>query len=155
MGKRASRMRLRGWFDIVCRVVLAGVFICAGIGKILKPGEFADAVAAFKILPIALVNIFAIVLPWVELLSGLALLHRASSRHGALMMIGLNLMFMVAVASAMTRGLDIECGCFTLSHAHSKVGWGLLARDGGLLLLCLPIMLCRYHSSAYKSKGTP
>jgi uncharacterized membrane protein YphA (DoxX/SURF4 family) len=131
---------------LFCRLALAVVFIYAAIGKITHPGEFAEAVAAFKLLPIVLVNVFAIILPWIELASGLALLHRVSARHGALLIAGLNLIFMIAAASALARGLDIRCGCFTLSHAHTKLGWSLIARDAAFLALCLPILL--HHTRA-------
>jgi uncharacterized membrane protein YphA (DoxX/SURF4 family) len=120
--------------------VLGAVFICSGIGKILKPAEFADAVAAFRILPTCMVNAFAITLPWIELTAGLAAISGIWRQSGGLLMMGLNIVFIIAATSAMVRGLDIECGCFTLSHVHSKVGWELLVRDAGLLVLCAPLI---------------
>jgi uncharacterized membrane protein YphA (DoxX/SURF4 family) len=125
----------------ICRILLAAVFIWAGIGKILRPAEFSDAVAAFRILPITSTNIVAIILPWVELLTGLSLLFGVMRRSGALLCVILNLIFIAAIISAMARGLDIECGCFTLSRAHDRVGWSLMARDIALVVLCLPVLL--------------
>jgi hypothetical protein len=40
----------------------------------------------------------------------------------------------------MVRGLDVECGCFTV--ARSTVGWGLIARD--LVFLALALICYRY-----------
>ncbi|MBI2842494.1 MAG: DoxX family membrane protein [Armatimonadetes bacterium] len=125
---------------VVCRVVVAGVFIYAAVGKIQDPAEFADAVMGFRILPLQFVNIFAIILPWVELIGGVCLLSGVLVTSSALLLVALNVMFMFAVGSAMARGLDIECGCFTLSQAHAKVGWSLLARDVAIILLCLPLL---------------
>jgi uncharacterized membrane protein YphA (DoxX/SURF4 family) len=142
--ERALRsMRVSRWLIICCRVILSAVFIYAAIGKIIHPKEFADSVAAFRILPIVAVNIFAIVLPWVELLAGLFLLSGLLVRSSALLLIVLNVAFMVAVGSAIARGLDIECGCFTLSKAHDKVGWAIIARDIIFLMLCITIVVAR------------
>lgn len=127
-------------FGLVCRLVLAAVFVYAAIGKISDPTRFSDAIAGFRILPLWTVNTLAIVLPWLELLTGLSLIPGSTFRSGALLLIVLNVMFIGAVGSAMARGLDIECGCFTLSHVHSKVGWGLVGRDVLLLGLILPLV---------------
>lgn len=126
---------------IVCRLLLAAIFIYAAVGKVANPEEFAESVAGFRILPISTVNLFAIVLPWVELVCGLSLITGLFIRSGAVLLAGLNIVFIAAAASAMARGLSIECGCFTLSHTHDTVGWSLIARDMGFLLLCLLVVL--------------
>lgn len=128
------------WTRIVCRLVLASVFIYAAIGKILDPGGFADDVAAYRILPLSLVKTFAVILAWVELAGGLVVLSGIVVRYGALLLLGLNAMFIAAVASAMARGLHIECGCFNVCNTDSTVGLWLIMRDAGLVLLCLPLI---------------
>ena len=128
---------------IVCRLALAAIFIYAAVGKVLKPSDFADSVAGFRILPIPTVNLFAMVMPWVEVVCGLSLITGVFVRSGGILLAGLNIVFIAAAASAMARGLSIECGCFTLSHAGDTVGWTLIARDVGFLFLCLPIVFHR------------
>ena len=145
-------------FIIICRLILAGVFIYAAIGKILDPEHFAELVNGYRILPIPVVNLAAIILPWMELLCGLSLLSGILVRSSGLLLAGVNAIFFVAVASAMARGLDIECGCFTLSKAHSKVGWIHLVLDLVLIALCLPIIFApkrnKKSPSPYKSALT-
>ena len=51
----------------------------------------------------------------------------------------LNVMFIFATASAMARGLDIECGCATLAST-AKVGWELICRDSILLIASLLVL---------------
>ena len=119
----------------------------------MNPQEFADTVAAFKVLPVTTVNLFAIVLPWIELICGISLFIDQFEVSAAMLISAMNLIFMAAAASAMARGLSIECGCFTLSSAHSKVGWMLLARDAVLILLCIPLIL-RQNRSATGHKQT-
>jgi len=143
-------------FGLICRFVLAAVFIYAAVEKISDPARFSDAVAGFRILPLWSVNIFAIILPWMELLAGLSLIPGVTFRSSALLLIGLSIMFIGAVGSAMVRGLDVECGCFTLSHAHSRVGWGLIGRDMLLLCLMLPLVCVSGHlSKTVISKSRP
>lgn len=137
----ATRVFLSRPFIIICRAALAAVFIYASVGKIQKPDEFAQLVAGYRILPISLVNIVALLLPWVELLCAVSLLSGILMRSSGLVLAVVNLIFLAGVGSAMARGLDIECGCFTLSKAHSKVGWSHIGLDFGLLLICLPVIL--------------
>ena len=43
--------------------------------------------------------------------------------------------FLVAIAQAEIRGLDVECGCFTVSGmSSSEASWDLFIRDIPLLL---------------------
>jgi putative oxidoreductase len=124
----------------ICRLMLAAIFLAAALGKIANPKEFSDSVAAYRMLPITWVNIIAIVLPWVELVIGLALVSGIQTRQAALLSVLLNAVFIIAAISAMSRGLDIECGCFTVSKAHSNVGWMLLARDMAFVFLGAVVM---------------
>ena len=126
---------------LICRGILAAVFIFAALGKIGNPREFSDAVAAFRMLPITTVNIFAIILPWVELLVGLSMAFGTQLKQSALLSIILNIVFIIAAGSAMARGLDINCGCFTLSEAHSLVGWSLIGRDLLLILIAMRVLV--------------
>lgn len=137
------------YLTLLCRVILAAVFIFAALGKLGDPQEFSDAVAAFRILPITSVNVFAITLPWVELLVGLSLLSGTQLKQSAFLSVLLNLMFIIAAGSAMARGLDIKCGCFTLFKSHSSVGWSLIARDIVLILIAIQIL----YSTASRRLG--
>ncbi len=140
-------------FVLFCRILLAAVFIYASIGKIRNPEEFAVLVNGYRILPLWAVNIVAIILPWLELLCAVSLLTGIMYRNSALILAAVNLIFFAAVASAMARGLDIECGCFTLSKASSKVGWTHLAIDLGLFLACLPILFSESEGTKANQKA--
>ena len=134
----------------IARWLLGLIFIVSAIGKIADPAAFADNVAAFRLLPVHAVNIFAIALPWVELLVGLSLLNGVAFRSGALLAGIMNVVFVVAAATAVARGLDIECGCFTA--AKSKVGWALIVRDVALLVLAIVALL---HTDAKTRTAQP
>jgi uncharacterized membrane protein YphA (DoxX/SURF4 family) len=126
---------LLNWF---CRLVLGAAFIYAGVSKIGNPAQFALNVSHYRLLPADLVNIVAIILPWVEVLAGLCVLTGFWLRSAALLLSGLTLMFSVVIISALARGLNIECGCFgTLGGA--RVGLRTLAIDAILFALAFPL----------------
>ena len=112
----------RRWYQakvlpFVVRLILGGVFIYASVDKILHPASFAEAVYNYKILPDALINLTAIILPWLELLLGIFLVSGVCL-PGAVFLINILLVtFFVALIFNLARGLDIHCGCFTTSQA--------------------------------------
>ncbi len=56
------------------RLLLGGIFIYASVDKILYPAGFAQTIHNYQLLPDILVNITAVVLPWIELFLGLFLI---------------------------------------------------------------------------------
>ncbi len=121
---------------LVAQIGIAVVFLAAALGKIGDAAAFAKQIHYFRLLPTGLENLMAITLPWVELLAALALLLRYRPRAGAVICAGLMGVFLFAVAAAVARGLDIECGCFGTSDA-SRVGTAKLLENAGLLALAL------------------
>ena len=132
-GLRYSTNRL---FDIGARIVLGGVFIYASYDKILHPEPFAEAVFNYQILPDFLVNLTAIVLPWLELFLGVFLLIGIWLPGAAVLSTLLLTAFMGAMLFNFARGLDISCGCFSTEEPLTI--WTIL-RDGMFLLLSLYI----------------
>jgi uncharacterized membrane protein YphA (DoxX/SURF4 family) len=125
------------YFILAARSFVGILFIIASIDKIADPTAFAASVGNYKIVSGSLLLILATILPWIELLAGLFLL-LGIFRHGsALLLSTLLCIFTLAVISALVRGLDITCGCFTQDPAASKVGWLKVAENAGLLFLGL------------------
>ena len=127
-----TRLRAAVW---LARLAAGGVFVYASAHKILYPAAFARDIYNYQLLPDAWINPLAIYLPWLELFCGLALISVRPLRRGAALLIGGMLAaFIVAIVSAMARGLDIRCGCFTSPGTH-RLGWLNLALDAALLPL--------------------
>jgi uncharacterized membrane protein YphA (DoxX/SURF4 family) len=97
---------------LVARIALGALFVFSGAAKAYDPGEFATEVQKYNLLPWIPGVILALYLPWLEILCGLLLVLKKFERGALLVIIGLLIMFTVALASAMFRGLDIDCGCF-------------------------------------------
>jgi Predicted membrane protein len=97
---------------LLCRLVLAVVFIYAGIQKFLQPDVFFEEIEAYRLLPNAVAYFCAYFLPPLEIVVGIGILFRATMKWSALLIIVLNVVFIFAILSAWIRGLDIDCGCF-------------------------------------------
>jgi len=120
------------WAQIAARLIMAGIFIYASIDKIAHPAAFAKDVYNYQILPDALINLTALVLPWLELLLGLCLLAGIWLPGAVLAVNGLLIVFLAALVFNLARGLDVNCGCFSTGSGApaASTGWYLL-RDAG------------------------
>lgn len=122
----------------VARVVLAGVWLAAGVSKLADLGGSYVAVGAYELLPEGLVGPVSVALPMTELALGVLLLAGVRVRLLAALSAVLLLVLAAGVARAWARGLRIDCGCF---GGGGPVGAGQtrypqeLARDAGFLLL--------------------
>ncbi len=114
---------------LILRLLLGGLFVYAGIGKIWDPADFAGKIDNYRMLPYLLVTLTAVVLPWVEVICGLLLIFGRRLCGASLVLIVLNVVFIIAIGSAMARGLDIDCGCFSASGKASHVGVQRLLED--------------------------
>ena len=124
---------LTRFLAFVLRLVVGGIFVYAGVVKILDPAQFANDVANYRLLPSVLVNFVAITLPWVETVVGILMVMGFWLPGSALVITGLMGVFLAAIGQALARGLDIRCGCFGTIEA-GKIGSLTLARDVALLL---------------------
>ncbi|MCG3205868.1 MAG: hypothetical protein KCHDKBKB_02591 [Elusimicrobia bacterium] len=123
---------LKNKFFFVLRVALGLVFVGASLYKISSPGSFAHQIYNFKMLPVWAINPVAIVLPWLQLFCGLALVFNRWTRGASLLIVLMLLTFQVALASALMRGLNISCGCF--KSGGDAATWWTFGRDSLLLL---------------------
>ncbi len=108
------------YFQLVLRVVLGATFIYASFAKLFHPADFAKAILRYDMLPVYLVNLQAIIMPWVEFFTGILLIFGIFKKSTSLIASVSLVIFLVALISAYARGLDISCGCFSLEETSSK-----------------------------------
>jgi len=96
------------------RMIVGGVLIYAGFLKAAGPSaEFAAAIAAYKILPSALVIPLSIALPYIEMWVGLFVFSGFYTRYAAITAAVMFAVFLIVLGSAQIRGIDLaSCGCF-------------------------------------------
>ena len=134
--------------QVLCRLILGGVFIYASIDKILHPHAFAKIIHNYRLVPDILVTFPAIVLPWLEMTSGLFLVAGIFRRASAVILSAMLLMFSVAITINLIRGITFDCGCFTtVTTASGSDPLGLLLRD---ILLFIPGLVIIFF---YKEKN--
>jgi uncharacterized membrane protein YphA (DoxX/SURF4 family) len=97
----------------IARFFLGGVFIYASYDKIINPDDFARIVFNYQILPHNLVNLAAIILPWIELIVGLCLIIGWWIPGAVVIVTALLIVFISASLFNLARGLDVHCGCFS------------------------------------------
>ena len=131
------------FLSLPMRWYLAYVFIFACLHKIAHPELFAVDVATYDVLPLSLINVMAIILPWVELVAGGMLVLGFRSRAAALMVVGMMVMFIVALAMALAEGLVMSCGCFASQGAQDEdpISYKTVLRDTAWLALGLYVVL--------------
>ena len=128
------------WFSVPARWYLGVLFAGAAWHKIASPHDFAIDIATYEILPLGLVNLSAVTLPWIEFVTGGLLLLGVRVRAAALLVFAMMLVFLAALISALLRGLDMSCGCFASQGARSDpITWLTVVRD--LLWLGLSVLV--------------
>ena len=120
------------FINIALRFVVGGVFVFAGVVKIINPAQFAGDIGNYRVLPYEWIDLLAVTLPWVEVVAGLLLIGGIWTRASALVIALMLLVFLIAIGQAVARNLNIDCGCFG-SVEGRKVGAIALGQDVGLL----------------------
>ncbi len=107
------------WIALPVRVALGGVFVFAAFNKLFitnGPALFNKSIHAFKLdeygMTEGMMTLSTHLVPWVELVAGLALilgfwLRAAATITGAMLVV-----FIAMYASVLLRDLNVECGCF-------------------------------------------
>lgn len=127
---QSSPLNLRRAIIWIGRLVLGGIFVYAGVAKILLPNThlwpmfvlkfsiatnlstFAQQVESYKILSAAASDFVAHTLPFTEIILGLLLLIGWRLRIWATLVTLILLGFLGAVTRAYLLHMDINCGCF-------------------------------------------
>lgn len=129
------------WLLLIFRLVAGGVFIWAGVLKVVDPLGFAQSIMNYQIFPRAPAFIIALVLPWVEVIAGglliVGLFKRSSALLVSLMLVG----FIGLVSLALARGIDTSCGCF--GSFSRRADLTLVLTDLGLLYLALCVFFAK------------
>ena len=136
-----KRLLAHPWLTIRVQIALGAIFIIAALPKIADPPSFAHMIYNYRLVPSPLINISALVMPWVELLAGLALIlgvWKAAARTVVAIMLAV---FIVAISINLFRDNAIDCGCFNVADrgkTHEQRIFDMkvdVFRDFGMLLM--------------------
>lgn len=139
--KRLVQWKGHAWLALPARVYLGVVFFMACIHKIGHPEVFALDVASYQFLPTELVNLFAIIVPWLEAVVAIMLIVGFRVRAAALLVALLMVAFMIALGSALAKGLEMSCGCFAAGVGEEDpISAMTMLRDSVWLVLALYVL---------------
>jgi uncharacterized membrane protein YphA (DoxX/SURF4 family) len=146
MSKEPTNGHPIGWLVLTCRVALGGLFVFAAWMKLSGPQAFADSVLAFKIIPESadhLSTLTTFVVPWTEMVAGVALILGLWARSAALVLSAMLVVFIAGIGSVLYRHMDVSCGCFGKFEwpCTGPLGWCQIGRDLAMLAMGLLVVL--------------
>jgi uncharacterized membrane protein YphA (DoxX/SURF4 family) len=137
------------WLSLATRISLGALFIYASLPKIADPPAFAQMLWNYQLLPGSLINPLALVLPWLELLAGAALIAGVLRKGASLLIAAMLLVFIAALSIDLMRGIAVDCGCFSVDVIERTYEERIrlmkvdIVRDFGMLLLALQVLFAR------------
>lgn len=131
------------YLTMLSRLLVGGMLIYASFYKIVEPISFAKSIWYYHLVPGSLINLMALVLPWLELLCGLGLILGVFYTGARIWTVAMMLVFIVALGSAIVRGLDIDCGCFKAAEGATGSAWRSLVFDLAAMLFVVQLLVSR------------
>jgi len=126
--------------SFILRIIIGGIFLVSGLAKISDPVRFLFTLREFRLFPESIVPFTAVFLPWLEFFLGLSVVLGVLYRTSALMLAGLNILFIIALGSVIVRGFEVDCGCFGLVADILKLpdmaDWKAVVRNVIFVMLC-------------------
>jgi uncharacterized membrane protein YphA (DoxX/SURF4 family) len=137
-----SRFGIREFISFLFRLLVGVLFIYAAYDKIVNPYSFYRSIQEYNLLPIVLVPLAAVVLPWIEMLTGVFLVLGAFYRASGFIILCLMVIFEVAIVINLIRGVDMDCGCglpLDFLGVSDKLSWQTVIRDSVFIIMAIEI----------------
>jgi uncharacterized membrane protein YphA (DoxX/SURF4 family) len=134
------------WVEMPVRWFLGGSFFYSSLHKIMEPAKFAKIIYGYKLFPTFSINLIAIVVPYLELFAGFALILGLYPRSAALVINGLLIGFAAAISINLYRGVEFDCGCFVFDEFVSgATAAELLIKNSFFFMLGLYVIFFAKH----------
>lgn len=135
--------------NVLGRMIISATFLYAAHDKIVRPDDFQSAILDYQIIGTWWSAALAYVLPGLELACGLAIWTNYLRQAALWTLLAMVFGFLLAVSSALLRGLPISCGCFG-NAGHDLV----LTFAVDIILLAILAFLVK-SARAVPSRPTP
>ena len=132
------------WVELAFRWILGATFIYSSYDKILSPADFAKIIYGYGLFPAPLINLIAIIVPYLQLVIAFALILGIYPRSAAIIVNALLAAFVILISINLIRGYEFNCGCFTLQNSGKQVSSSTtIGRDFIFLALGIQVFLYR------------
>ncbi|MFW5944887.1 MAG: MauE/DoxX family redox-associated membrane protein [Bacteroidota bacterium] len=130
----------------ILRLIMGGIFLYAAWDKMAHTDQFAEVIMNYEILPNKYINLAAIWLAALEVLIGLMIVLGIWVRANAFLMSVLMLIFIAGIASALYRGIDLTCGCFSTTPDEQGRSWISLWQEVLILAGSLALWIVHWNN---------
>ncbi|MCP4346756.1 MAG: DUF1573 domain-containing protein [Desulfobacterales bacterium] len=130
MKNNIEKLLSNQWVELLVRWFIGIVFVYASYHKIAEPARFAKIIYGYDLFPYFSINLIAIILPFIEFYTGMALALGIYPRSAVLIINGMLLAFIIALGINLVRGHEFDCGCISFGDpGHFSSTGQLLIRD--------------------------
>ena len=130
------------------RIALAMIFLAAGIAKLREPWlQFAVSINSFKIVPDDMLEPIARILPWFEVVVGVAVLSGIRLKWTSSLATVILGGFLALLIRSWAMGIEVDCGCF---GSAEPLGPQVILRDSLMLVLSLAVTIGAFMPSRKK-----
>jgi len=116
---------------------MGALFIFSGISKLVSQYTFLASLRALPFLPSWSVTLVGVVLPWMEVVIGGALVVGFLESEAACVALALLLAFSLVAIGAIIRGLNVPCSCFGTA-SRDPLSWRTVGRNTFIALFLVP-----------------
>jgi putative oxidoreductase len=137
-----SSFGIREFISFLFRLLVGVLFIYAAYGKIINPYSFFRSIQEYNLLPIFLVPLAAVILPWIEMLTGIFLVLGAFYRASGFIILCLMIIFETAIIINLIHGVNMDCGCglpLDFLGVTEKLTWLTVLRDSVFIIMAIEI----------------
>lgn len=144
---RLSRWLVHPWLTVRVQIALGLIFVAAALPKIVDPPGFAHMIYNYRLAPPVVLNSLALLLPWLELLCGVALILGIWRRTAAMLIGAMLVTFILAIGINLARDQAVNCGCFavqSVNKTHQQLIGEMklvILRDLGMLMMVAQILV--------------
>lgn len=143
LNKFVMRIWDNRWLELLFRWTIGMTFVYACLHKIANPAQFAEVVCGYLLFPDNSVNLIAILVPFLELVTGAALILGVWPRSAALLGNIMLLAFIAVLGINMVRGVAFDCGCTSFGKTGSNLVIFSIGRNMVLFVLGCHVLLFR------------
>ncbi len=140
------------WLSLLGRLLIAVVFLAAGVLKIVDPIGFARSIVDYDLIPELIVPVIAVVLPWWEVGAAVLCIVGRWRAGGLAVLLGLSATFLTLGGITFARGLSPECGCF--GFLSERVGPLSISLQVGLVTISALLLRAELRGGAQPQEET-